>query len=210
MNKRIRVLVTGVALAVAALGITGAVVATVAPSGQHEDVVVHEMEADYPTFDTVASLDKASAVVVRVTAVEVGAAYRTVPAGLPVDKLPQFKAEQAGVLQHDVTFRVERVIKGDVAAGTMLTATELGGQVGRDRWVIDAEPASDKGQQYVLFLVRFADGKYGVVGGAQGRYQVEGGALRSLDEHSRATGVGQWLHGMNAAALERDYAKLTG
>lgn len=193
MNMRILV-----AAAAAALTLTG-VLAFAAGGSSDSGVVTHEMSADYPSFDTVAAAAAKSALVVRATAVEVGAAYRYIPEGFPVKELPAHKAAEAGVVQHEVTYRVDSAYKG-ARTGTTVRVVHLGGQIGKDAYVAEDEPASVVGSSYVLYLAPVGDGKFGVVGGPQGRYQVKDGVLKGLGE-ARA-GLATALDGRALAAFE--------
>ncbi|QFZ23327.1 hypothetical protein [Saccharothrix syringae] len=192
---KMRILVVAVAAAVAG----GGALAIAANGSGAPEVAVHQMAADYPTFDTVAAAAAKSAVVVRATAIEVGPAYRYIPEGFPVKDLPAHKAAQAGVVQHDVVYRVDAGYKG-VKAGDTVRVVHLGGQIGNDRYVPENEPASVAGQSYVLFLAPVGDGKFGVVGGPQGRYQVDGGRLRALGEAD--SGAAAALRGQSLTAFE--------
>ena len=211
MRKRILVAVGGTVAAAAAVAAVGLATVGGAASNDNDvsnNAVEHRMAAEYPTFDSVGAITGKSAIVVRATVTEVGAAYREIPAGMPVDKLPAHKAAQVGVVRHDVTFRVDQVLKGSVAPGASVSVVHLGGQIGADNYVAEHEPSSTAGRSYLLFLVPVEPGKYGMVGGAQGRYLVEKNVLRNVDEHA-ATGVSKQLNGMNVAALQRDFAQLT-
>lgn len=200
MKKQIVTLLVGAGVAIA-------VVVGLMSSGQPK-IATHQIATDYPSFDSLAAIDAQSSVVVRGTVTEVGPAYRVVPPEVPVDKLPAYKRAQIGVVQHDVTVRVEKVLSGGRAdmAGKLVKVTHLGGQIGSDSYVTDEEPDSQKGKHYVLFLQGFADGRFGMVGGAQGRYIVKSdGRLSALTDAVRAAGVAKQLDGVAADELGANY-----
>jgi hypothetical protein len=199
MKKSRLGVVAGIALAAAVIGGVTAVATISSPAP--EEVVIHSMSAEYPAFDSAAALADSSALVVRATAVEIGKAYHDVPAGLDVSKLPAHKAAQVGTMQHDVVFRVEGVLRGDVTVGTNLAVVQLGGQLGVDRYVADAEPMSVKDSEYLLFLVPLQNDRFGIVGGPQGRYLVEKGTLKVLDAETAARGVANELNGTAVTAV---------
>lgn len=139
---------------------------------------------------------------VRATAVEIGPAYHDIPAGLDTSKLPAHKAAQVGTMQHDVVFRIDDVLRGNATAGAKVTVIQLGGQIGVDRYVAEAEPMSVKGGSYLLFLVPLQGGKFGIVGGPQGRYLIENGTIKVLDAETGTRGVASQLDGTNLAAVQ--------
>lgn len=206
MNKRVIALIAGVGATVslvAGLSISGGM-----SGASGADVRIHEAAADYPLFSDLSALDGASTVVVRGEVENVGKAYRVIPKGLPVDQLPAHKAAHVGVVQTDVTVRVASTLAGKDLTGTTITVTQLGGQIGDDRVVVEEEPPAEKGASYVLFLSQFPNGKFGIVGGPAGRYAVSDGKLASLGEHSKEAGVGKQLHGVSVSDFERDYGTL--
>lgn len=198
MNKTRVGVVAGV---MAALAVAGGVATATFGESAGQEAVIHQMSADYPAFDSAANLAKASALVVRATAVEVGPAYRDIPAGLEVNNLPAHKAAQVGTMQHDVVFRIEQVLRGNATAGATVTVVELGGQIGVDTYVAEAEPSSVKNSSYLLFLVPLQGSRFGIVGGPQGRYLIESGTIKVLDTETGTRGVGRQLHGTNVAAV---------
>jgi hypothetical protein len=198
MNRKRAGVVAGIA---ATLAVAGGVTAVATIAAGHEEVAIHQMSADYPAFDTAADLARSSALVVRATAVEIGPAYHDIPVGLDVSKLPARKAAQVGTMQHDVVYRVDEVLRGQAAAGGSVKVVQLGGQIGADRYVAEGEPLSAKGGTYLLFLVPLQNGKFGIVGGPQGRYAVERGSVKVLDAETGARGVGKQLNGTNLASV---------
>jgi hypothetical protein len=205
MRNRLMYAVAGGALVAA--GIAGVAVAggsDRAPAGGGaQDTVVHQLSADYPSFASLDRLTAAAPVVVRATAVEVGATYHDRSAPMPADKMPAHKVEQLGPTQHDVTFRIDRTLRGTAVAGTTLRVVELGGRIGKDVYVAADEPSSVQGRSYVLFLTPLAGGKHGIVGGPQGRYQVEADRLSALGAEVRSAGAGRELHGRTVADVEQ-------
>lgn len=201
MNKRRLGVVAGMAIALAAVGGVTAVATIGASNSDQKSVMIHQMSAEYPTFDSAAALAKASAVVVRATAVEVGPSYRDIPAGLDTRKLPAHKAAQVGTMQHDVVFRVDEVLRGAATTGATVRVVHLGGQVGQDRYVMEAEPSSTVGSSYLLFLTPLSGGKFGIVGGPQGRYLVEKGTVTVLNTETGDQGVGRQLNGATLATV---------
>jgi len=204
MKKYIAML-AGVGTAVALVaGLPGAI----GGGDDRPDVRIHEAAADYPAFSDLGALDRSSSSVVRGVVESVGAPYRVVPPGLPIDQLPAHKAAHVGVVQTDVTVKVTRTLSGADLTGERIVVSQPGGQIGDDRIVVEEEPATEKGEPYVLFLTRFPDGTFGIVGGPQGRYQVKDDKLVNLGDHTRGKGVGRQLHGLKLADLERDYRSL--
>jgi len=202
--KKYIALLAGVGTAVALVaGLPGAI-----GGDDHPGVRIHEAAADYPAFSDLGALDRSSGAVVRGVVESVGAAYRVVPPGLPIDQLPAHKAAQVGVVQTDVTIRVTQSLSGADLTDTRIVVSQPGGQIGDDRVVVEEEPVAEKGEPYVLFLTQFPDGKFGIVGGPQGRYQVKDDKLVNLGDSARDKGVGKQLHGLKWADLERNYRSL--
>lgn len=207
MSKRVISLLAGVGATVAlvtGVGLAGNGTGGASGSG----VRIHEAAADYPSYADLSAIDRASTSVVRGVVENVGTPYRVIPEGLPVDQLPPHKAAQVGIVKTDVTVRVAATLSGADLTGKVIIVGQLGGQIGDDRVVVEEEPSAEKGATYVLFLRGFSDGKFGVVGGPQGRYAVRDGKLASLGEHAREKGVGKQLHGVQLADLERNYRAL--
>jgi hypothetical protein len=150
-------------------------------------VRVHFMEADYPVYAGVRDIAAHSTIVVRGTATELLPARRVLPPGIRLDEMPAEKAAGAGFLVTDIVFRVEQILRGapDIAGATIIVS-HLGGSDGANQYVMEAEPLSEVGQEYLLFLERTPEGNYVVVGGGQGRYLVQDGRLRALTTEAEA------------------------
>ena len=131
--------------------------------------------AVYPDYPNLRRLTNASTTVVRATAQLVHPSYREVPKGIPMGLLAR-KASAAGIIKTDVDFRVDHVIWGK--APNTLRVIHLGGNAAGQKLIVEGEPISKVGGSYVLFLRKQPDQKYGIVGGAQGRYAIRGGRLR--------------------------------
>ncbi len=90
--------------------------------------------------------------------------------------------------------QIERVLQGNVAAGSRLVVTQPGGHVTLDmipnlsaaqvhRTVeFEHDTLMQSGEQHVMFLQRGSDGTFFVVGGPQGRLSVDrSGKLHAID-----------------------------
>jgi hypothetical protein len=71
----------------------------------------------------------------------------------------------------DVTVHVTRSLKG--SAGSMLTLTELGGEVDGARLDVPGCPTFRPGQQSLLFVWRDSQGRAQVNGLAQGKFDIQ-------------------------------------
>lgn len=203
MNTRLLLPVAVLALVVA-LGI-GAL--TRGPGA--DSAGIHTMEADYPVYDTFGSLVDSSALIVRGKVQEVRPSYRVIPEGVPRGELPAHKAANVGYLLTDVVVRVDRVLTGSADLVTSdIVVIHPGGEDGKQKYEMKDEPIAKKGHSYVFFLERTGDGRYVVVGGAQGRYLVQQGKLKDLSDEVTKLPVPELLSGMDLETLERDFQHL--
>jgi hypothetical protein len=116
--------------------------------------------------------------------------------------MPAEKAAGAGFLVTDVIFTVAQVLRGSPdLAGATIVVSHLGGSDGANRYVMEAEPVSEVGQEYLLFLERTPAGNYVVVGGSQGRYLVRDGRVQALTTEAEALPLVASLRGAELPAL---------
>ena len=207
ISRRMRLLAAGAVMTVAAAA--GGIVVGANGIGVRDSAIIHEMSADYPSFDTLGDLADRSTVVVRGKVTAVSPSVRNIPAGAPLDQMPKEKRDQVGYLTTDMRLKVERVLSGPAElAESTIVVTQLGGQAGRHKFVMEDEPLVQQGRSYLLFLERTDDGKYVVVGGGQGRYEVAGGKLKDLTDEAGARGVAKELHGRAADDFEKNFKDL--
>jgi hypothetical protein len=201
MKTRIRILITGAVLALA----LGAVI-----HGLHSNTPrLHSMEGDYPLYDSLADLVADSDLVVRGRVEEIGPSYRVIPEGVPLDQMPAYKRENIGYLLTDIVVRVHKVLIGAAdATDTQIVVTHLGGTGGNDQYTMDGEPLSRWGRPYLFFLQQTEDGRYVIVGGAQGRHLVRSGKLAAVSDEAKRLSLVQQLEGMDVASFEQDFDTL--
>ena len=100
-------------------------------------------------------------------------------AGVPAD-------ESSSTATPDVitvrTFRLTRVFKGDMRAGSTLEVKQLGGELGGVVYVEeDAVPLDPSAGKYILFLQTYPDAAASLLNPWQGQYFLEAGdRVRSL------------------------------
>ncbi len=180
-----------------------------ASSNSTKDVRVSTMHASYPVYESVGELAARSTLVVRGTVESILPSYRVLPDEAELSKLPAEKRENAGYLKTDVVLRVEKVLVGPAeVAGTRILVSHLGGQVGRDRFVLEDEYMSRAGRAYLLFLHGTEDGRFAIVGGSQGRYLADRGKLEAVSTGSNETPVAKQLRGLDPASVEKGFGRL--
>jgi hypothetical protein len=94
----------------------------------------------------------------------------------------------------DYAIQVSKVIKGDAPKGDKLVVSQPGGHVELPTYPggptlkrtlqFEDDPLMEHGQEHVFFLKKAEDGAYFVVGGPQGRFQVNNGKIKSVDGRS--------------------------
>ncbi len=85
--------------------------------------------------------------------------------------------------------RVDKVIAGRVEVGNEVTIRSLGGIVGDMGQSVEGEPAFDRDRPALVFLTLIPDGRYTVIGRAQGQYAVEHKLGLARVRASRQTGT---------------------
>jgi hypothetical protein len=201
MKTHIRILIVGAMLALA-LG-------AVANALNRHTPRMHLMEGDYPLYHRLADLVAESTLVVRGRVEEVRPAYRVIPEGVPLDQLPDYKRENLGYLLTDVVVRVNKVLVGAAhVADTPIVVTHLGGTQGNDRYTMEGEPLSLRDRSYLFFLQQTEDGRYVIVGGAQGRYLVRNGQFAAVSDEAKRLPLVKQLEGMAVSHFERDFDHL--
>jgi hypothetical protein len=91
---------------------------------------------------------------------------------------------EPGIVVTDASVSILDVLKGNgVQPGQALTITQLGGTDPQGRQVVnDGDPLLQVGQDEILFLIQDFDGRYSMLGGAQGRFTIGStGIVQSLD-----------------------------
>ena len=63
-----------------------------------------------------------------------------------------------------------------------LTLRQTGGVDNGTRYVVEDDPLFQRGEQAVLFLHEFSSGHYYVVGGPSGRFLVQGGNVKPVND----------------------------
>lgn len=76
----------------------------------------------------------------------------------------------------DFSFRVDRVLKGEEE--TQITIHQTGA-IGKQE--VRDDPLFIQGEQYILFLREYEDGKYCVLGGPQGRFKIVGDEVFTMN-----------------------------
>jgi len=162
--------------------------------------------ARYIEYPTIRELVRASSTVVRARAVRRLSSYADpvdVPAGAPAEKAT---AAAIGVIRTDIVFRVLQRYTGARAA-RQIRVVHLGGTVRGQRLVVEGEPLSAAGRQYILFLRRGSDGRFRIVGGGQGRYPVVAGRLQLISSDVAEAPVPKALRGMRLSRFRRLFGR---
>jgi hypothetical protein len=200
MKTRIRILMAG-AMLILALG-------TVV-NGLNNTPRRHTMEADYPLYRSLADLVAGTDLVARGRVAKVGPAYRVIPPGVSLDQLPPHKREHIGYLLTDVVVRINTVLAGATdVADTGIVVTHPGGTLGDAQDTMLGEPLSRLGRSYLFFLRQAEDGRYVIVGGAQGRYRVRHGKLEAVSDQAKGLPMVKQLAGMDMTRFELDFDNL--
>lgn len=162
------------------------------------------LESDYPVYADALDIANSADLVVRGTVQEVLPSARLIPEGVDLKKLPAEKAANFGILTTDVVFKIDQVLAASKDVGsTTITVSHLGGEDAQKKSVAEAEPLSERGRSYVLFLKQMQDGKYAALGGPQGRFLIENGKLTLISEHAEEHPVGKELKDTNVDALAK-------
>jgi hypothetical protein len=170
---------------------------------------MHTMEGNYPLYHRLADLVDESTLVVRGSVEALQPSYRVIPEGVPLDQLPDHKRQNLGYLLTDAVVRVQKVLIGAAhLANTPITVTHLGGIQGNDQYIMEGEPVSGRGRSYLFFLQQTEDGRYVIVGGAQGRYVVRNGMLTAVSKEAKRLPLVKQLDGLDVASFEQDFDRL--
>jgi hypothetical protein len=162
--------------------------------------------ARYPEYRSLRHLALSSSSVVRGTVTRLTRSYREVPQGFSFSGVPRRLRGIVGVVKTDAIVRVERALKGRLA-GT-IRVSHLGGRIRGTRIILEGEPISRPGRTYVFFVRKLAGSRYGIVGGAQGRYEVRRGRLTLVSDDYESSPVPETLGGMRLATFERSFDAL--
>ncbi len=121
-----------------------------------------------------------------------------------VGKLPQSKRQNTDtvVTDHEVVFL--RTLKGQ--NDKTITVVQPGGTLGSRHFVNEHETLLRPGSTYLLFLRRGEDGKYFIVGGAQGAYDVRSNKLSATGASATSDDVRSQLHGRTVDSVASDPA----
>lgn len=84
----------------------------------------------------------------------------------------------------DYNLEINAVVKGNVNPGDMIVIRQTGAEGSDEIVELDDDPLLKQGETFVGFLRYSQDhGVYPIVGGPQGRYEVENGLVYSLDKY---------------------------
>lgn len=174
------------------------------PAAQEENISY--MEATYPVYSTLNELVAESPLIIRGKVTGLLPSYRVLPEGIDASQLPAFKAAEIGYLMTDVEVMVERVLAGrPEAAGQKIVIQQLGGMLDGQIYVMKDEPLSEPNRSYVFFLQEAAPGRYVIVGGAQGRFDIRSGRLTMMSDEAGELPVVKYLNRRSYRALEADF-----
>ena len=83
----------------------------------------------------------------------------------------------------DFQFTVSRVLQDPAhrLQGTTLTLHQTGAKVGNTLYQIDDDPLFQVGEQHILFLHEYQPGDYFVLGGPSGRFVIQNGAVKPIN-----------------------------
>lgn len=162
--------------------------------------------ARYPEYGSLREIVHASTLVVRARALTGAHAYRIVPQHLR-SHVPKKKAGTFGLIETEIPFQVQERIFGK-ATGPRIGVVHLGGQIGKQRLIIEGEPLSEAGSSYVLFLRTRGGDHYSIVGGPQGRYLISHGKLALVSKDYSEAPVPTILGGLRVSDFERGFGAL--
>ena len=193
----------------AAVLVLGALFSAKAATPDTAGVKTYTMEANYPQYRSLRELATRSPIIVHVTAVDVQAARRVIPDGIPMDQLPAHKAEAIGWVETPVAFTVRKTLRGPAElTKSTIVVRHMGGQLGDARYLMEGEPVSTKGRSYLLFLEQAPDGTYTIVGGPAGRYQVKNQKLQALSAEVITSGAPKQIHGQDVTPFLKNFKTL--
>ena len=83
----------------------------------------------------------------------------------------------------DFLFTVSRVLQDPAhrLQGNTLTLHQTGGRVGNTLYQVDDDPLFQVGEQSILFLHEYQPGFYFVIGGPSGRFVIQSGAVKPIN-----------------------------
>lgn len=101
-----------------------------------------------------------------------------------ITKVAGITQPQKGPVMTDFTFTISHVVwdPHQQVKGTSIIIHQTGGVVGNIRYQISDDPLFQVGEQAVLFLHQYSPGHYYVIGGPSGRFTVQGGTVRSIND----------------------------
>ncbi|SOC55290.1 hypothetical protein SAMN05421879_1058 [Ornithinimicrobium cerasi] len=172
---------------------------TVAAAGPgHGELQAESVAMNYPTYDSLSALSKRADVVivgeVRGVSTEL---VEMAPAPVKED-LPDFKRDSTIMPMSE--YEITPVRKGKGVVGDTVKVLQPGGLVGGQRIDNEDEEELEPGGRYLLFLISEPDGRFAIVGGAQGTYKVGADDRLSAHEPNPRDVRGQ-MHGKPLAAV---------
>jgi len=143
------------------------------------------MEADYPAYDTPASLAREAVIVVEATVLGKTAtvllprfdgdtAEENPYLGASEEERQRAVDEDGGVPGEAVTLRADVVYRGDLSEGDEVVFIQTGGVLDGVRYEIEEESDLEEGDTYLLFGMESFDGAFSVLGGSAGAFTVDG------------------------------------
>lgn len=117
-------------------------------------------------------------------------------------KVYRIGEDDEGVIFTDYTINVKKALLGDDAIKS-ITVTQTGGTMDELTTYIKDDPLLEENVDMVLFLKAW-EGKYFIVGGPQGRFNVVSGKVYSIGElvkEASATTDGVWVGGEPLASF---------
>jgi hypothetical protein len=163
---------------------------------------------NYPTYESLSDLaNRADAIVVgevtRVSTELVEMAPEPLRNGLPEHKRASTRVAMS-------EYEITPVRKARGMVGEKIKVIQPGGSAGGQSVDNEDEEELAPGNRYLLFLIREPDGRFAIVGGAQGTYRVVAGDKLSTYEPNERDVRGK-LHGRPlAAVLEAPELKVKG
>ena len=109
-------------------------------------------------------------------------------------------------------FQVEEVIGGDIKKSqfeVFFTGGPVESSTGAYMLEVEGQPQFEKGDEYLLYLLgpRDVDGAYILLGGSQGRYEINGEDLAAVPGAAKSGSVEKAIAGLTVSEAAKSVAK---
>ena len=176
--------------------------------GQGQQISI--IDGDYPIYQSLEEIISSSDLVIQGVVRDVLPSYRVRPA--LYDQLPPAKRQVAGYLKTNATVSVEEVLWGDPELeSSTISVSHMGGTLGREVHIMEGQPVSKAGEEYLFFLRKSSSSETYIIvgGGKQGRYPLRGGYVFQDKSDAHILPLAEVLGGKTVEGIKKELSDFT-